>query len=109
MVSVAVPRNQNLRLVLVALEERRQEMLAVPYGDDGGKVEAVVEIRRLKHDARRVPDQPKIFRRDDADRFLHPRRSRDPFRQYLHAFRSALSLTISREDGRDRAADAGER
>ena len=82
--AVAVARDQRLDAVLgvVALDERRQEMLAVPHGDDHRHFRDVVDVGRLEGDAAvRVPDQTEIPGPDRADGFLEGGRARDPIKQ----------------------------
>jgi len=59
--AVAVTRNQDFRPVLSrALDERGQEMLAVPKSQNDRTVAGspFVDVRRLRHERGRLPDQP---------------------------------------------------
>ena len=58
--------------------ERHHEMLAVPHRHDDRQLgrDALVDIGRLDHEAVGLPDQPKIFGRQHADRLLKRARAR---------------------------------
>ena len=79
--AVAVARDQHLgaEFFLVALDERRQEMLAVPHRDDRRRLHRVVDRRRLEGLAAGVPDQPQIPRPRRSNGVLKCGRCDDPF------------------------------
>jgi hypothetical protein len=60
--------------MLLALEERHHEMLAVPHRDDRRQIRAHprVNVRRFDAELAGVPDQAQIFGGRHADRALHP-------------------------------------
>ena len=62
--AVAVARDQHLDQMLLALEERHHEVLAVPHCDDGRqfRAHAGVEIHRIDAEFAGLPHQPQIFR-----------------------------------------------
>ncbi len=73
--TVAVPRNQHLGAVpfIVALDERRHQMLAMPHGDDRRHLHRVVDRRRLDHLACAHPHQTEIRSGDGAGGALESR------------------------------------
>jgi hypothetical protein len=77
--TVAVAGDQHLHPVL-ALEERCQEMLAVPQGDDRRllRLGALIEIRGLDDKAARLPHQPQVLGGQGSDCSLHPGPVLDP-------------------------------
>ena len=109
--AVAMKRNQDLGAMVRPPDERHEEMLAVPHGDDDGEIafDPFLDARRLHCEPRRLPDQTQISGGHDADRLLdHGRFRHTARRKQSHAL-PLLSAPDARRRSRDRAAGAGGR
>src|SRR5829696_7536570 len=78
--AVAMTRNKDLGAVLFELDKGHQKMLSVPHRQYDRQVRPhlLVDIGRLDLKTRSVPNKTQIFRRGDADAFLHAARASDP-------------------------------
>src|SRR5262249_17359066 len=76
--TVAMARNQDLDSMSAA-EKWHNEMLAIPQGDDAGRMwpHDLVKIGRLYGEATGPPHQPKVLSGEQADKSLYRRRPRD--------------------------------
>src|SRR5262249_62248307 len=70
--AIAVTRYQYLGPVprIVALDEWRHEMLAMPHSDDHRHLDLFIDIFGLECDSARPPDKPEVRRGYRADGFL---------------------------------------
>ena len=73
--AVAMPRDQHLgAMAFLGLDERRQEMLAVPEREDRRqlRLDDVIDIRRIEAEFVGQPDQPQILGREKTHSALNP-------------------------------------
>ena len=73
--AVAMPRDQHLgAMALLGLDERRQEMLAVPERQDRRlhRLDQFVDIGRIVTELVGQPDQPQILGREETHSMLNP-------------------------------------
>src|SRR5262249_16628372 len=84
--AVAMTRDQALGLVpVLGLDERRQEMLAVPERQDRrhARLDALIDVARIKAELVGAPDQTQIFGRQNPDGTLKPAASQRIAKQFL--------------------------
>ncbi|MGY4355924.1 hypothetical protein ACVW0J_002417 [Bradyrhizobium sp. i1.7.7] len=84
--AVAMPRDQDLGPVgLLGLDEGREEMLAVPEGEDRGdlRLDDVIDVRRIEREFVGPPDQAQIFGRQNPDGTLKPAASQRIAKQFF--------------------------
>ena len=73
--AVAMPRDQHLgAMALLGLDERRQEMLAVPEREDQRlvRLDHLVDVGRIVAEPVGQPDQPQVFGREKPHSALDP-------------------------------------
>ena len=97
--AVAMARDQHLGAILGAPDERGQEVLAVPHGDDHRRVagEPLVDAIRLDRKPGRLPYQTKVLGRHNSSRLLERARANEtlyPRHRLVNRATSALAALI---------------
>jgi hypothetical protein len=84
--AVAMPRHQHFcAMIVFGLDKGRQEMLAVPEREDQRlmRLGPFIDVGRFERECVGAPDQPQIFRDEEADGLLEPAGAQQAAKQFF--------------------------